>query len=110
MLDREKLDRQNLAPTVFAPTSLSIRSIRLAVGSLFVQRAREAAVSEWQPIATAPTDGTFVLLYFPGEEEGRYRVGFWGDPPDWYESECSSHAMTEFGREPTHWKPLAPPE
>lgn len=59
-----------------------------------------------QPIDTAPRDETFVLLYFPDAESG-WKVGFWSEKyQNWYESECSSHALTDWDDRPTHWAPL----
>ena len=63
---------------------------------------------EWQPISTAPKDGTAILGYWsPAIENGRdgidvtcFRAGDWRDPED---SDSS-------WRKPTHWMPLpAPP-
>ena len=65
---------------------------------------------EWQPIETAPKDGTLVLLYAQGTlASGVYEAG------DWYfwEGEivdCEgrlNHWIKGFG--PTHWMPLPPP-
>ncbi|WP_424441089.1 DUF551 domain-containing protein [Parvibaculum sp.] len=60
---------------------------------------------EWQPIETAPKDGTKILLTGPHDANGRYMevCGYWKDrfPVTW---------MDGHG-EPTHWMPLpAPPE
>lgn len=66
---------------------------------------------EWQPIETAPKDGTVVLLAGPEFEHGCV-IAFWSDPSvgdtteedaGWYESESDSHRL--FGT-PTHWMPL----
>lgn len=76
----------------------------------------------WQPIETAPKDGSFVMLHVPkglesgavtvgayyncrGErnEDGRFAKGWWdgwlGMDADIVSSWC----------EPTHWMPLPPP-
>lgn len=57
--------------------------------------------SSWQPIDTAPKDGTDILAYL-----GKGRVGvvcWWDSPPGWYSMKSAE--------QPTHWKPLpAPPE
>ncbi len=57
----------------------------------------------WQPIETAPKDGTQVLLWIGGHSEpwaqtGFFEGGYWLDS---YEGiDLSS---------PTHWMPLPPP-
>lgn len=66
-------------------------------------------MGKWQPIETAPKDGTDVLLYEPsnlGSEiySGHYggflgRGGYWGCLT--CEGRCDMH--------PTHWKPLPNP-
>lgn len=70
-----------------------------------------AAVGAWQPIETAPKDGTFVFLYWPTLSMTRYpAVGFHhGDEYGW------SLADRDYGEiYPTHWSPLfeppSPPE
>lgn len=72
-------------------------------------------MSEWQPIETAPKDGTKILVgRFTGKEghlhEGRIAV-------DWYRSAGIGAGFTGFGKfnnrhwPATHWQPLpAPPE
>lgn len=68
-------------------------------------------MSEWQPIETAPKDGTDVLLF----RATKYRVlpptvAGWFDKgviPGWYTYDEPDKA---FDGEPTHWMPLpAPP-
>jgi hypothetical protein len=62
-------------------------------------------MSEWQPIETAPKDGTRILAWFSGEEPEpivvKWRVGF--DRFPWVESDESgaygAHVVT-------HWMPL----
>lgn len=76
-------------------------------------------VSEWQPIETAPKDGTDVIVMymhcetqcvfnaFYASEEYHWEkrdVGWWS-----YEhSEVSRILLNDF-MEPTHWMPLPPP-
>ena len=79
---------------------------------------------DWQPIETAPKDGTAVLIYRkieakhadagfvqgprPGQVlciwealwcEPDFAAGYWADPGD----------MDEVMTDPTHWMPLPPP-
>jgi hypothetical protein len=75
-------------------------------------------MTEWQPIATAPKDGTTILLYwphYPEEQSGVVWLGRWkqndrlakayfSDTCEWDDFELSEprHA-------PSHWQPLPPP-
>lgn len=66
----------------------------------------------WQPIESAPKDGTTVLLFFPSgaTDEDRYKIGFWSsEAADWFGSEAASHSLTEFGDQPSHWSMLSRP-
>jgi hypothetical protein len=62
-------------------------------------------MSGWQPIETAPKDGTHVIIFDPSDSRPREAVfdtcyGQWVDPIEAYD---------EYS--PTHWMPLpAPPE
>lgn len=88
-------------------------------------------MSEWQPIETAPKDGTAILIwqpdgaknwYMPREslpdggiytlederllwfDDGRYAIGYWRPWGGWGNRNSSTV-------EPTHWMPLpTPPE
>lgn len=65
-----------------------------------------SAQAGWRPIATAPKDGTFVLLAGPsGYTSTPLRVSVCQ-----YDGNCwRNHAhdwFTEGGDEPTHWMPL----
>ena len=67
---------------------------------------------DWQPIETAPTDGTAVLCWpfnysslFEGKAEPEIVIGFFSED-DWW---CESTVAKTF--DPTHWRPLpTPPE
>jgi hypothetical protein len=71
-------------------------------------------MSEWQPIESAPKDGTHVLLWFPAgywATEVHVAIGLWdsGEDEGWYAGD-ESHSMTAHGAPPTYWMPLpAPP-
>jgi hypothetical protein len=68
-------------------------------------------MSEWQPIATAPKDGTRILAYGKMGFESELGIGTvkW-DPPDrWV---VDPNEATEYSPEPcalTHWMPLPLP-
>lgn len=64
-------------------------------------------MAEWLDIASAPKDGTIVLLAFPAtwfhREHGTVGEGRWRDydtiPGHWV-------VRDRFATEPTHWQPL----
>ncbi len=62
-------------------------------------------MSEWQPIVTAPRDGTQIILaQFIGKDEP-YIIGGWYEPGIadrcWYDFDSQSIG-------PTHWMPIPP--
>jgi len=66
----------------------------------------------WQPIDTAPKDGTMVLLWLGNRELGVVN-GYWiggtlpGDDPGWY-TEPGPKPLAMWKLEPTHWMPMLP--
>jgi len=77
-------------------------------------------MNEWQPIETAPKDGTWVLLFVPAEipDEDRGRhicAGQWSDqlngrtaPPRWMFAWFDG-GYYGYAGPPTHWMPLPEP-
>lgn len=73
-------------------------------------------MSEWQPIATAPTDGTEILLWLRGEMYRPVEIGYWLQrktkkaKSGWrsVEHPYFLDGPEGFG-EPTHWMPLPSP-
>ncbi len=81
---------------------------------------------KWQPIETAPKDGTKVLLYL---DEGDIADGYWepkeedglesmGCDAGWHNDVATMFPGRSFGNPkyysdainpPTHWQPLGPP-
>lgn len=67
-------------------------------------------MTDWQPIETAPKDGTSVLFYL---RHGGFCFGGW---QEWEDSTGKSMSAWQdngegFTLDPTHWMPLpAPPE
>lgn len=61
-----------------------------------------------RPMAEAPRDETWVVLFWRDGLEPRARAGFWctGEDADWYESEASSGSLTAFWGEPIGWLPM----
>lgn len=71
-------------------------------GEPFDEIARDAAMSEWRDIASAPKDGTAVLLLSPK----------WRNPSVgwWLETFGGWHSFPgSYGMKPTHWMPLPLP-
>lgn len=76
-------------------------------------------MAEWQPIATAPRDGTWFLAYEDGDmyacsvilnEDGTpadFRLNDDGDPVLGYAAYCGQPVVSS--PEPTHWQPLPEP-
>ena len=64
----------------------------------------------WQPIGTAPQDGTEVILFYPHLRDdgfvtaGHYYRNDGGDGPYWYADLVNGGASP-----PTHWMPLPEP-
>ena len=61
---------------------------------------------EWQPIETAPKDGTFILTFCGGGEAwcptiSRWNGDGWGDEHSTFHIQGLNY--------PTHWMPLPPP-
>ena len=65
---------------------------------------------EWQPIETAPKDGTKILIWGRGGARVvRWSLGPYNRKTRRYDEDWADGGM--FGFEPTHWQPLpAPPK
>ncbi len=64
-----------------------------------------AEFGKWEPIDTAPKDGTRVILFYPAQG-GFSDMGRWNVPsshylPHWNNGRLNIH-------EPSHWMPLPP--
>ena len=67
----------------------------------------------WQPIETAPKDGTEVLVFWPYWSRKPFIAFYSGDVGGWDGERCLSptHCEAYAERAPTHWMPLPePPE
>lgn len=66
---------------------------------------------EWQPIATAPTDGTVIIVWPPTEPDrtscARYNTGAYIQLPHWRRLD-SSFPLESLRNPPTHWRPVLP--
>jgi len=73
---------------------------------------------EWQPIYTAPRDGTNILVYehtkdWTGCEAKIFAVAYWNlaGSGGWDIAFCGGYEFDQELNEPTHWMPLpAPPK
>lgn len=63
----------------------------------------------WQPIETAPRDGTYVLLAFVGAFHNA-EVGSWRayHPNAAGKTQWRTTSGHRFGMSPTHWLPIPP--
>ena len=67
---------------------------------------------DWQPIATAPKDGSHILAYQPSESvkfDHDYCVVWWCEYANDWRDYGDIGACGQDGFEPTHWAPLKPP-
>ena len=75
-----------------------------------VERIKSAA--EWQPIETAPKDGTFIILGYAGSHvsEGRWvsdpSRNHWRET-GWFDTDAD--VLCDHPGRPTHWMPLPEP-
>ncbi len=79
---------------------------RLCDGLMQLAKEEAACDDDWQPIETAPKDGTRILVYRPGKHNHpAVGVDFWqvGHAPYdvWWHSPSNG--------QPTHWMSLPPP-
>ena len=63
----------------------------------------ETEPDDWQPIETAPKDGTFILVAVSGDFALHIMLVWWID--GW----CWDMTNTPIVGEPTHWMPLPEP-
>jgi hypothetical protein len=82
--------------------------VRIAIDDVAPQEPRQT----WQPIETAPTDGTRVLVYGWQYGASLFGVGFWFQPRTikelggWIcETLPGQHVSGTFSN-PTHWQPM----
>lgn len=62
-------------------------------------------MSEWQPIETAPKDGTWIICFFP-ERTPEIAVTKWCSPHSYYIEHFAIEGNWTPGIDPTHWMPL----
>lgn len=76
-------------------------------------RSRPSGDGEWQPIETAPRDGTeFMALSYHGLSKCKWEKVDWGDHPDdrtsywWVDPDDNVYFEDGLNDAPTHWLPL----
>ncbi|CAB4164350.1 Domain of unknown function DUF551 [uncultured Caudovirales phage] len=87
---------------------LAIQAHLKTIEAALAELERRRAGSEWQPIETAPRDGTNVLAYCPVEHEvdnNFYIRTVFFDETEW---RCEDD-LQGCTCNPTHWMPLPPP-
>jgi hypothetical protein len=92
------------------PRTLYVQMPKETYDKLIAERdALRKQVAAWQPIATAPTNGARVLLWYAPTriDKGEAVEGFWDSLFDgqWMTSRGSSYIDGRL-RRPTHWMPL----
>lgn len=99
----ETASRTSAADEAWNAAGAYAQSLRDRIAAL---EAQQAQAPGWQPIETAPKDGSRILLWW----DGLVREGWCGgagasrDGGDWWRS----HSLTVCNGRPTHWVPLPP--
>jgi len=62
---------------------------------------------EWQPIETAPKDGTDILVAFP-KNVGWLQIVRWWEKKTGFQW-VDGYTCKRIWNSPTHWQPLPPP-
>lgn len=117
------------------PSPALLRAMGLRRESVFLPALQQAtstpsaAVGEWQDIASAPRDGTYIDLWAGDDEDGeRFTGAYWGFPQHscgeygrlcdscppregWVDSTFNTYIGGEdgVGDDPTHWMPQPQP-
>jgi hypothetical protein len=87
----------------------------MAVFSMHMSPSRETkAMSEWQDIASAPKDGTPILIFVPGSaqevKEAWWALQYEGGPGYWSTpTGPAGRGYVILPEAPTHWMPLPEP-
>ena len=65
----------------------------------------------WQPIETAPRDGTRVLVFDPmhGQRVAQLMASLEDRDEQWIYARTTGREAIAFLCRPTHWRPLPPP-
>jgi hypothetical protein len=100
-----------ICPGIYAPGYRSTLNDKIAEQAVTIERlSAELERRQWQPIETAPRDGTNILAIVSGNhpdsgEAFTPEVVFWRIDQWW--NDCWGYDSTDY--EPTHWMPLPEP-
>jgi hypothetical protein len=78
--------------------------------------AKNNTDSDWQPIETAPKDGTKILVWdgssieFACWEDDGLDTSDWSHKAGWQIANAGYDGDSDYSDKVTHWKPLRPPE
>lgn len=64
---------------------------------------------EWQPIETAPKDGSEILLFCPDDEPQVVAGNYYRPAKCWMYADQLMNEVSPDGCQPTHWMPLPEP-
>jgi hypothetical protein len=102
-------------PTITSPSGGDRADHEMALVEWIAKALFEAA-GQWQPIETAPKDGTEIILFWPSLEsydgkssEPRRGVGKWCAPAGYFTEHWALDGRWTPGDDPTHWRPLPTP-
>lgn len=93
-------------------------SVRQKARKQWLERAAAIESMGWQPISTAPKDGTVVLVYRPDAYGwgGKVDLAYWDDDryakkprPYWHSARLIIDIQESRRMAPTHWMPLPDP-
>lgn len=93
----------NIEPALVGNVAAAVRSERLKhaqPSDAVLALAAIRAVFDWQPIETAPRDGTEILAVV---DDSLWIASYDSDAEAWTDQGC-----VEFDTDPTHWLPMIP--
>jgi Protein of unknown function (DUF551) len=95
MTTQAEIEAAILAAKEWLPTDTPDINVRHTVGAAL----EAAACARWQPIDTAPKDGTPIFGYWPLSDGPAFDVIWWDEHLQWTDGDFHFH-------KPTHWQPL----
>lgn len=108
-------DKHNVASYPMLEAADHIESLYAEALKMQAENERLKAAQQWQPIESAPKDGTRILLFFPNDvgvisgEWNFERFNANPKPHFTHDQEQRWGVRHMRANQPTHWKPLPPP-